>query len=76
MIWLMLMGIDNAGLNPQLVHRETIEAVTGQWPRNKWTSCFAATIREEVGAKPWCHSTHIEGFAELVEGNKVMEEWD
>lgn len=67
---------DNAGLNPHLVHRETIESVVGAWPRDKWTGCFAATVREEIEYKPWCHSTHIEGFAEMVEGNKVMEEWD
>jgi cyanamide hydratase len=61
---------------PKLVHEETIDAVTREWPRKKWSSCFGATIRKEVGAKPWCHSTHIEGFAEKVEGNSVMEKWD
>lgn len=68
--------IDNAGLNPHIVHKDTVEAVTRMWPRGKWTSCFAGTIREEVGKKPWCHSTHIDRFAEMVEGNEVMRVWD
>jgi cyanamide hydratase len=67
---------DNAGLNPQLVHKDTIESVTKAFPRNKWTSCFAATIRKEIELKPWAHSTHIDGFAELVERNTLMEPWD
>ena len=31
-------------------------------------------IREEIGAKPWCHSTHLgeKESAEVVEGNEVM----
>jgi len=67
---------DNVGMNPQLVHKDTIASVTEAFPRLKWTSCFAATIREEIGLKPWAHSTHIDGFAEKVEGNKLMEPYD
>jgi len=67
---------DNVGMNPQLVHKDTIESVTEAFPRNKWTSCFAATIRQEIGLKPWAHSTHIDEFAEKVEGNKLMEPYD
>jgi cyanamide hydratase len=57
---------------PDLVHKDTIVSVTEAYPRMKWSGCFASTIREEVEAKPWCHSTHIEGFAEKVEGNGLM----
>ena len=67
---------DNAGGNAQLVHKETIESVVKAWPRNKWTGCFANVIREEVGRKPWSHTTKIDGFAEMVEANKLMEPYD
>jgi cyanamide hydratase len=43
---------DNMGLNPQLVARETIENITKAYPRKKWSSCFARTIRKENGLKP------------------------
>ncbi|KAJ9669582.1 hypothetical protein H2201_000449 [Coniosporium apollinis] len=67
---------DNIGQNPQLVHKETIEDVVKAYPRKGWSGCFAKTIREEVKIKPWCHTTVIEGFAEGVEGNKLMEPYD
>ncbi|KAI9691779.1 MAG: hypothetical protein M1822_007851 [Bathelium mastoideum] len=67
---------DNVGLHPELVHRDTIEAVVRAWPRRRWTGCFAGIIRDEVEAKPWCHTTHIEGFAEMVEGNTLMAPFD
>jgi cyanamide hydratase len=63
-------------MNPQLIDRSTIESVTAQFPRKKWSSCFAATLREEVGLKPWCHTTAIEGFEERVEGNTLMEPYE
>lgn len=64
------------GINPRLIDSKTVESVTKLFPRNKWSSCFAATIREEVALKPWSHTTAIEGFAEGVEGNKLMEPYD
>lgn len=68
--------IDNAGANAQLAHKSTIESVVKVYPRNKWTSCFANTIRKEMSLKPWAHSSHIDGFAEKVEANKLMEPYD
>ncbi|KAF2201262.1 cyanamide hydratase [Delitschia confertaspora ATCC 74209] len=67
---------DNMGINPHLIHETTISSVAAAFPRKKWSSCFAATIREEIGLKPWCHTTAIDGFAEGVEGNKLMSRWD
>lgn len=64
------------GMNPQLIHKDTIESVVEAFPRKKWSSCFAATIRKEIELKPWCHTTVIDGFAEGVEGNKLMEPYD
>ena len=59
-----------------MVHKKTIESVVEAYPRNKWTSCFADTIRKELELKPWAHSSHIEGFTDIVEANKLMEPYD
>ncbi|KAK8196712.1 hypothetical protein M8818_006879 [Zalaria obscura] len=67
---------DNAGGNAELVHEETIRSVVAKWPREKWTGCFAHVVREEKRLKPWSHTTKIEGFEEMVEGNTVMEPYD
>lgn len=68
--------LDNAGLYPELVAKETIESVVGAWPREGWTGCFAEVVREECKLKPWANTTRIEGFAEMVEANKLMEPFD
>ncbi|KAI9677070.1 MAG: hypothetical protein M1817_006909 [Caeruleum heppii] len=69
---------DNMTPNPSLVHRTTIVDVCNHFPRKKWSSCFAATIREEVRLKPWSHTTKLgeRDFPEGVEGNEVMKEFD
>jgi cyanamide hydratase len=54
----------------------TIENVTKAYPRLKWSGCFAATIGEETGLKPWAHTTVIDRFAEMVEGNELMAPFD
>jgi cyanamide hydratase len=68
--------IDNAGKNPTLISKHTIESITAAYPRNQWSSCFAHTIEEELALKPWAHSSAIPKFAETVAGNKLMEPWD
>ncbi|THX75180.1 cyanamide hydratase, partial [Aureobasidium pullulans] len=68
--------LDNAGANPELVHKETIENVVKAYPRDGWTGCFAATVRKESKVKPWSHTTKIEGFAEMVEANETMRPYD
>ncbi|KAJ4354237.1 uncharacterized protein N0V89_005971 [Didymosphaeria variabile] len=67
---------DNAGKNPTLISKYTIESVVATYPRNQWSSCFAHTIKEELALKPWAHSSAIPKFAETVAGNKLMEPWD
>lgn len=67
---------DNAGMNPELVHEGTIKSVVAKYPREGWTGCFAGVVRKEVELKPWSHTTKIEGFAEMVEGNQLMEPYD
>ena len=67
---------DNAGLNPELVHEDTIKNVLAKYPRHGWTGCFASVVRKECELKPWANTSRIEGFAEMVEANKLMEPYD
>lgn len=69
---------DNMGGHADLVHKETITAVTSAFPRQKWSSCFAATIREENKLKPWAHTTALgeDDFPNGVLNNKLMEPYD
>ncbi|PGH01359.1 hypothetical protein GX51_05291 [Blastomyces parvus] len=69
---------DNTGSYEDLVHPSTIENVTAAFPRLKWANCFAATIRQENGLKPWAHTTALgeEEFPAKVLGNKLMEKYE
>lgn len=69
---------DNMGGHSELIHRETIEDMTKHFPRNKWSSCFAATIRKENGLKPWAHTTALgeEDFPNGVLNNRLMAPYD
>ena len=66
------------GGHADLVHKGTIEDVVKNYPRMKWSSCFAATIRRENTLKPWAHTTALgeEGFPNGVMNNKLMEPYD
>lgn len=66
------------GGHADLVHEETIHVVTSEFPRQKWSSCFAATIREENKLKPWAHTTALgeEDFPNGVLNNRLMERYD
>lgn len=68
--------LDNMGWQPHLVNRKVIEQVVKMHPRLKWSSCFSSTIQDEIAAKPWCHTTSLDGFADAVAGNKLMEPHD
>ncbi|KAG4441186.1 hypothetical protein IFR05_003304 [Cadophora sp. M221] len=65
---------DNMGINPSLVHEDTIKNVVAEFPRLKWSSCFAKTIRKENALKPWAHTTHLgeNEFPCGVENNQLM----
>jgi len=69
---------DNMGGQPQLVNKATIESVVGEYPRLKWSGCFAKTIRRENGLKPWAHTTALgeEEFPTGVANNKLMAPYD
>ena len=64
------------GWQPYLVSEDVIKQVVEQYPRLKWSSCFAQAIRTEIAEKPWCHTTALDGFEEAVAGNKLMEPYD
>lgn len=69
---------DNMGGNPEIVHADTRVDVNKAFPRDGWSRCFAATIREENGIKPWAHTTALgeEDFPNGVLNNKLMAEYD
>lgn len=68
---------DNMGDNPELIHPDTKVDVNNSFPRLGWSKCFSATIREEVGLKPWAHTTHLEeDFPRGVENNRLMAEFE
>lgn len=67
---------DNVGMNPDLITKDLIEETTTKWKRNSWSGCFASTIKEEIGLKPYCHTTAIDNFAEKVEGNSLMQPYE
>lgn len=69
---------DNMGMHKELVSEETIRNVVKVYPRLGWSKCFAATIREENGLKPWCHTTALgeEEFPNGVLGNELMNKYE
>lgn len=64
------------GWQPHLVSKDVIEQVVKQLPRLGWSGCFSSAINKEIGEKPWCHTTVLEGFAEAVAGNELMKPYD
>ncbi|KAK2801001.1 hypothetical protein FQN51_005565 [Onygenales sp. PD_10] len=69
---------DNTGAHKELVHPSTIEDVSANFPRLKWSGCFAATIRQELALKPWAHTTALgeEDFPAKVLGNTLMQKYE
>ncbi|OIW28630.1 urea hydro-lyase cyanamide [Coniochaeta ligniaria NRRL 30616] len=69
---------DNTGGNPEIVHEDTRDDVNREFPRMGWSRCFAEVIGEELGLKPWAHTSHLgeEEFPAAVLGNKLMEEYE
>lgn len=68
---------DNMGYRSGYVHKSTIEDVVENYPRRGWSGCFSRKIREEVGCKPWCHTTALEEkFPHDVENNGLMAPYE
>ncbi|KAF2086546.1 cyanamide hydratase [Saccharata proteae CBS 121410] len=72
----MATEFDNMGHYEALVDRRTIESTVKEWPRRGWSGCFSKTIEEEMGLKPWAHSSAIEGFADMIKGNELMKPFE
>ena len=62
--------MDNIGDGVEMVHRETIENVNGEYARKGWSGCFRGTVEREKGEKPYAMVSRIEGFEGLIWGNK------
>ncbi|KAF3767167.1 cyanamide hydratase [Cryphonectria parasitica EP155] len=69
---------DNMGGHADLVHPDTTADVNEAFPRLHWSQCFAATIREENGLKPWAHTTTLgeEEFPEGVLQNPLAKQFE
>ncbi|RDW76851.1 putative urea hydro-lyase/cyanamide hydratase [Aspergillus mulundensis] len=53
---------DNIGGHAELVSDYTVQDVVRIYPRLGWSSCFAATVEQEVELKPWAHTTALGDF--------------
>lgn len=64
---------DNSGQFAHLIDESTLDNVTKEYPRLKWSSCFSEVIAHECDTKPWCHTTKIgkQQFLGLIKGNEV-----
>lgn len=73
---------DNTSKHPhvegfeKLVHADTRMEIIETYPRLKWSEFFSTVIRKEEADKPWCHSTHLVNFAEEIETNEFMRQWE
>ena len=65
--------LDNVGADvpAKWVTRGTIEAVNGMWPREGWSVCFRSTVEKEKRLKPYAMVSRIQGFEEMIMGNKI-----
>lgn len=66
-------GIEDFG---SWVDEATRGNINAAFPRHGWCSWFACTVRNEVGNKPWCHTTHIPQFDKKMEANTLMKTWE
>lgn len=65
--------LDNIGAETpaKWVTRGTIEGINKMWPREGWSGCFRRTVEEEKRLKPYAMVSRIQGFEEVIMGNKV-----
>lgn len=71
------LAADNIGAHKEYVDPDTVKDVTGHYPRRQWSKCFSSKLREEIGLKPWCHTTaEGESFPYDIEHNALMEPYD
>ncbi|KAI9735175.1 MAG: hypothetical protein M1834_001765 [Cirrosporium novae-zelandiae] len=69
--------LDNIGDHADLIHPDTIAAIVKEYPRLKWSHCFAKTAQAEMKLKPWSHTTVLgEEFPKNILANKVMNHFE
>ncbi|KAF7674431.1 hypothetical protein GT037_007191 [Alternaria burnsii] len=59
-----------------MIHETTRDRVNRTFPRLRWCSWFAETVRKEESNKPWCHTTHIPQFDAKMEANTLQKAWE
>ncbi|KAM3497529.1 hypothetical protein MY10362_009124 [Beauveria mimosiformis] len=73
---------DNTGYHPhvkdisKLIHESTCATINESYPRIKWCKFFAGIVRQEETIKPWCHTTHLVNFAQEIEDNTLLKQWE
>jgi cyanamide hydratase len=73
---------DNTTIHPHvkdfqsMVHDTTRAQIAEAYPRLKWSNFFSTIIRKEESIKPWCHSTHLVDFANEIEDNSLMKQFE
>ena len=68
--------LDNAGANAEMVDQKTIANVVEAYPRKGWSSCFRDTVVKEKEVKPYAMVSRIEGFEDMIMGNKLMSKYE
>ncbi|KAB2102311.1 Cyanamide hydratase [Alternaria gaisen] len=59
-----------------MIHETTRDRVNRTFPRLRWCSWFAETVRKEESNKPWCHTAHIPQFDAKMEVNTLQKAWE
>ncbi|KAI9665510.1 MAG: hypothetical protein M1831_001652 [Alyxoria varia] len=70
--------LDNLSNHSDLIHPDTLREIQENHPRLGWSKCFAATIREENGTKPWAHTTALgeDQFPDGVLGSEFAKKYE
>lgn len=63
--------LDNVGAGGELVAKETIEGLNGQYDRSGWGGCFKSVVEKEKKEKPYAMVSRIEGFEGMIAKNEV-----
>lgn len=66
-------GVQDFG---KLIPEPTRAEINTAFPRLRWCNWFANTVREEESNKPWCHTTHIPRFDQIMEANSLQKPWE
>jgi len=54
------IGLDVLGVHREDLHRETLAAIVGAWPRGDFRHQFPRVIRDQAERKPWSHIARLD----------------